>query len=395
MSIEKNTKLSVRLMSVCMQMGLDGGDRVAFVLVGEPGIGKTQGVRAVCNTLAEKLGKDFPAEIWSGPQIQAEDAAGLPVPDLEAGTTRLLPLRIGDQVTPAGMGVVCIDEMGSVSPSQEAAFLNFLQGGRLGERVLDNKIALGAMMNPANIASNGRDLGLAASNRFVWIDWKLEESAWFDYMLGGKGLAATVDVLPKDWEKQYGHIARSYIVSYVRKNPSALQKMPNAHDGSQAWPSPRSWETAARLLAAVMSTGERKESDLAYLAVEGCVGAEAQSFMSFLIEANLPDPEELLEAAAKDSEKALKKLPERHDHKAVTLEAVAVAATQEHKDRVKRWETAWELVGPVFIKEQDVGLNAAKYLATNKPEGAKNPPETLKVLEILRKAGIIASPKKR
>lgn len=162
---DNNTRTNVRLVSVIMQMGLHSGDRVVFNLIGEPGIAKTKGVEAICLALSEALGKEFPSEIYSGPQIQAEDFSGLPVPDLELGRTRLLPLRVGDKVEKVGMGLVCIDEFGSLSPAQEAATLNFTQGGVLGERTLPNPIAIGVMMNPENIASNGRGLGLAMSNR--------------------------------------------------------------------------------------------------------------------------------------------------------------------------------------------------------------------------------------
>jgi hypothetical protein len=207
-------------------------------------------------------------------------------------------------------------------------------------------------------------------------------------MLGGKGLAVDVEILPQGWEEKFGHVARSLVVSYTRRNPGQILEEPKDHDVSKAWPSPRSWETAARLLAATMALGERKESDLSHLAVEGCVGAgAAESFMQWVINMNLPDPEELL----KDAEKALKKLPKRHDQRAVTLEAVAVAACQDHKDKIKRWETAWAIVGPVFIQENDVGMSAAKHLAKNIVPGAKRPPETKQVIEILRKAGLLPS----
>ena len=383
-----NTRTNVRLLSICLQMGLHGGNRVVPMLVGDPGIAKTEGVKRICEKLSEALKIAFPHEIYSAPQIQAEDLAGLPVPLIEEGRTALFPLRIGDKVVKAGAGVVALDEFGSVTPAQEAATLNFFQGGVLGEHTLPNEVAIMGMMNPESSASNARGLGAASSNRMCFIPWRLDASAWYDYMLGGAGLATDIEVLPKDWEEKFGHIARSLVVSYMRRNPSALLEVPSEHDVSKSWPSPRSWETAARLLAATMAVGERKESDLSHLAVAGCVGdGHAESFMQWVINMNLPDPEELL----KDAEKALKKLPKRHDQRAVTLEAVAVAACQDHKDKVKRWETAWAIVGPCFIKENDVGMSAAKFLAKNIVPGAKRPPETKQVIEILRKAGLLPS----
>lgn len=385
-----NTKTNVKLVSICMQMGLQGGDRVTFMLVGEPGVAKTKGIEAIAKKMNEVLPGTFVAEIHSGPQIQAEDASGLPVPDIEAGITRLLPLNIGRDVLKADAGVVCIDEFGSLSPSQEAAFLNLLQGGRLGERILPNCIALGGMMNPEDAgAAAGRALSAAAANRLVWIPWTLDPGAWFDYMLGGEGLSSEIKVLPKDWERNYAHVAKSLVVSYLKKNPGQLQNMPPEHDASKAWPSFRSWETASRLLAAIMSTGESEKSDLANLAVEGCVGSAAEPFMSWLIHLDLPDPEEVLA----NPDRADKLLPKREDYLAVSLEAIAVAACQDRKDIKERWETAWEIIGPIFIEKQDVGVEAAATLAKHMHlpalRGAKRPPETRKVFDILKSCGVM------
>ena len=383
-----STRTSVRLLSVCVQMGMHGGKRVVPMLVGDPGIAKTAGVECIADALGEALKISFPYEIYSTPQIQAEDIMGLPVPLMDEGRTAFFPLKLGQKLVKAGAGILAFDEFGSVSPAVEAATLNVFQGGVIGEEVLPNSVAIMGMMNPETSASNARGLGPAASNRLLFIPWHLDAAAWFDYMLGGKGLSVDIEVLAKDWEEKFGHVARSLVVSYIRRNPGALLNVPPEHDASKAWPSPRSWETASRVLAAVMSLGERKESDLAHLAIAGCVGeGEAESFMDWMIKINLPDPEELL----KDAEKALKKLPKRHDQRGVTLEAVAVAACQEHPDKIKRWETAWAIVGPVFIKENDVGMSAAKYLAKNIVPGAKRPPETKQVIEILKKAGLLPS----
>lgn len=383
--MSQNTSDLVRLMSIIMQLGRDGGRAQAFVLEGPPGVGKTMSIDAVARAIEARTGEPFPAEVWSGPQIQAEDAAGLPVPDLESGTTRLLPLRLGDQVLPVGRGVLGIDEFGSISPSQEAAFLNLLQGGRLGERTLPGTIALCAMMNPDDHASNARSLSAPAANRFVWLSWRLDTNTWLDYMKGGPGFGVSVEILKEGWEKEYGPKARSLIASYIKRNPSSLLAMPQAHDASKAWPSPRSWETAARVMAACMSVGERKESDLVHTAIEGCVGeGHAEAFMHWLVDMNLPDPEELL----KDPKNASKLFPERNDQLTITMEALASAACQDKKDKTERWKKAWEILGPVFTKQNDVGLNAAVELAKNHPAGTELPPEASNVVKILEKAGM-------
>jgi DNA polymerase III delta prime subunit len=372
-----------------MQLGAHGGKNQAFMLVGPPGVGKTLGLEAIARALSSRLGYDFPSEIWSGPQIQAEDAAGLPVPDLESGTTRLLPLRLGDKVMPARAGVLCIDEFGSISPSQEAAFLNLLQGGRLGERTVPSTVALGAMMNPEDCASNARGLSAAAANRFLWINWRLDIGTWLDYMRGGQGFGVNVDVLKPNWEAKFGSQTKSIIASYIKRNPSCLLRVPQAHNAGVAWPSPRSWDAASRVMAAIMSCGERKESDLVHLAVEGCVGkGDAESFMGWLIDSKLPDPEELLA----NPKEAPKLFPERNDHLTVTMEAVATAAMQNMNDEVKereRYKAAWDIIGPVFLKQNDVGLPGAILLSERIPKGfTEFHPAVKQVEAILRKAGM-------
>lgn len=380
-----NSQDTAYLLSIIMQMGLHGGKAQSFAIVGPPGIGKTQGIEALSKAIAAKLGSDFPCEIWSGPQIQAEDAAGLPVPDLESGTTRLLPLRLGESVLKSNAGVLCIDEFGSISPPQEAAFLNLLQGGRLGERILPSSVALGALLNPEDHASNARMLSAPAANRFIWLNWTLDPSTWLDYMSGGPGFGAKVGILKPDWEERFGPQARSLITSYIKRNTARLHAMPEIFKASGPWPSPRSWEAASRILAALLSLGERKESDLCHTAISGCVGdGDGDAFMSWLVSMNLPDPEELLASP----KKASKLLPERNDQLAVCMETLATAALMQHPERKDRWETAWEILSPVFEDKNDVGLAAASMLAADIPKGAAIPNIALKVYDIFQKAGL-------
>jgi hypothetical protein len=102
---------------------------------------------------------------------------------------------------------------------------------------------------------------------------------------------------------------------------------------------------------------------------------------------NLPDPEELL----KDPKNAYKLFPDRNDQLTVALESMCVAACQPHEKRVERWEAAWEILGPVFIKLNDVGFPGAQILARNKGNvpTAKLPKESLLFKEILKNAGLM------
>lgn len=381
----------VRMVSTIMQLGLhDTGIRIPFMLMGKSGIGKTVGFHAICNAISLGLHRPFVGEVYSGPQLQTEDLSGLPVPDLEKGVTRLLPLRVGFKVEAAlaqgGAGAIAIDEFGSLTNSQEAATLNLMQGGVLGERVLDTAIALGAMGNPADIAANGRELSGPAANRFAWFEWDLPASMFVDYMMGGRGFAAHIEVLPKGWQSRVAQ-CKARIGSYIKRNPDALHNMPPPHSAGKAWNSPRSWENAAILSAAVEALGERKTSDLAALAIESCIGdGAAMPYVQWLTDMNLPDPEDLL----RDPDNAKKLFPDRNDQLQVTMEALAAAACEkDHKDHIERWNTAWRILGPVLMEKNDVAITGAKQLALGTPQGAEFPKEARMIKPILKQAGII------
>lgn len=396
-------RTNVRFLSILMQLGLHGKNpkAQAFMLVGNPGTGKTEGLKAIAKEVENQLGKKYTAEVWSAPQIQAEDLAGLPFPDKETMTTRLLPLRVGksileDKNNPDNWGLVAFDEAGSISPAQEAALLNFVHGGKLGELELPESIARGCMMNPEEVASNGRNLSPPAANRFSWLEWEPDFNSWYDYMTKDKGFETNVEVLPKDWESTHFHYAKSLIAQYLKRNQGSLFKMPEAHNASCPWASPRSWTNAARCLASVLAIKEKSTSDLAFLSTYSCVGEEARSFVRWLTEMDLPDPEELL-ANPKEGKKLLDKVAakNRMDQLTVVLESLAAAAIQDSKSRSKkfqdRWTTACELIFPIFTEKNDVGLPAAHTLVQVLSDvDPKNfPKEAQKIQEIMKKSGII------
>lgn len=390
-------RTNVRFLSIVTQMGLHGGKSQAFMLIGNPGTGKTEGLKSIAHEIEKRLGKKFTAEVWSAPQIQAEDLAGLPFPDIASGTTRLLPLRVGmsilsDKENKNKWGLVAFDEAGSISPSQEAALLNFVHGGKLGELELPESISRGCMMNPEEVASNGRSLSPPAANRFAWIDWEPDFSSWYDYMTKGKGFESNVEILPEDWEASNLQFAKSLVAQYLKRHQGALFKMPQAHNASCAWASPRSWTNSARCLAAVLSIKEKPTSDLAFLSVYSNVGEGAREFMKWVTDMDLPDPEELL-ANPKEGKKLLDKVAakNRMDQLTVVLESLAASAIQDNKKFQERWKTASELIFPIFLEKNDVGLPAAWTLTQvlSKVDHKNYPKEATKIKEIMQKSGII------
>jgi len=368
-----------KLISILMQMGMPKNGRkdangkpiraaLPGLLVGEPGIAKTDVVNHIARMIAEKSGQSFPIETYPTPQLNAEDMSGLPVPNREDKVTDLYPLRIGKQVIEAKRGCVFLDEISSAPASVGAAALTFIQNGQLGQTLLDPAVARMAAMNPAEIAAAGRELTAPESNRFCWIPWDLESADWVDWMRGGAGAAKEVVILPDNWEADYWNEAMQLVTSFIERHPTALHNCPQAHDASQAWNSPRSWTNSTRLMAACLSVGESHSSGLTTEAIEGCIGEDtATKFLTWVRELDLPDPEAILANPDKV------KMPERADKLSVVCEAIVVASTREHPQRKQRAQVCYDILEELFETKSDMALPAIQQMVRRLPNRAERP----------------------
>jgi hypothetical protein len=137
---------------------------------------------------------------------------------------------------------------------------------------------------------------------------------------------------------------------------------------------------AARLQAAGEAAGAGELATS--LLIRGCVGAGAGvEFLTWLAEADLPDPETVL--ADPDSFT----LPARGDRAYAALSSVAAAvSTNATPDR---WERGWKAFARAPDRAPDVAAAAARTLARCRPHGASIPPEVKSFAPLLREAGII------
>jgi len=363
---------------------------VTTLCTGKPGIGKTAIVRAITKQieLAKHGGKGFPFVVTNAAQGMAEDIGGAQVPNHENKTMEGYIMGAIKTFVIHGKGVHLCDEYGSANNNYRAAMLSVNEGRLYGDHHLPN-VAVVCCMNPPDIATNGADMTPPESNRFFWLPWNLEDSAWFDYMLGGNGAATQVPILPDKWEDSYLPKAKSLIVSFLKRNPKRIHDMPPPEKATQPWPSNRSWEYAALMLGATRAAGFDLASDHVHAAVCGCIGtAVGDEFFAWVKDMDLPDPEELLA----DPANAHKLIHSRHDRAMVTLEAMAAAACEKsNKNFPKRWEAAWEILRPVIQSHQDRAEPAAKILARNKPPGCNFPQEAAALLKVRREVGISSS----
>jgi hypothetical protein len=372
--------LCTNLLAISIQANL------STLLVGDPGVGKTAILEALVEQLQERKykGKDFPLVITNAAQSMPEELGGAQVPNHETRTMDAYAMGAIKSLVKAGRGVHFLDEYGSCGPQMRAACLSVFEGRVYGDIRLPN-VAVVAAMNPPSIATNGQDMSLPESNRPFWIEWQVDDSAWFDWLLGGQGAVSNFPILPDDFEKTHLPKTRSLVAMYLKRNPKSIHVMPPPEKATGPWPSRRSWANAAKMFAAVLASGYAIEADEVHGAVKGFVGqSAADEFFRWVKDMDLPDPEALL--ASPKTAGGL--IPSKHDRAIACLESVAAAAIEDRPNKVNRWAAAWEILEPVIHSHQDRAMSAGAILASRMPAGAQFPAVAAKILKVRRDMGI-------
>jgi hypothetical protein len=387
--------------------------RVPVLLWGAPGTGKTSAIR----TMAEAMG--LPCETVIASIREPSDFAGLPV--VTGGdSVRFAPPLWARRLASAGTGLLFLDELTTAPPAVQAALLRVVLERTVGDLSLPADVAVVAAANPPEQAADGWDLSAPLANRLCHLRWEVTPQAVADGLANGwapprvprlpdgwavtekasRGVVAAflrarqavadglangwapprVPRLPDGWavtEKA----SRGVVAAFLRARPAlAIAPPASAADAGRGWPSPRTWEMAARLLAAADAAGAGGQARAAL--VLGAVGDGAGAeFLSWLVEMDLPDPEQVLA----DPDAFV--VPERGDRAYAALAAVAAAVAAQPTPQ--RWAAAWRVLGRCVPGAQDVAASAAMTLARCRPAGVVElPPEIAMFAPLVRDAGL-------
>lgn len=345
---------------------------VPVLLWGSPGTGKTSAVIA----LGKGLG--WPVEVVIGSIREPSDFAGLPV--VIDGAVHLAPPRWAQRLCAAERGLLFLDELTTAPPAVQAAMLRVVLERVVGDVTLPAGIRIVAAANPPDEAADGWELAPPLANRLVHLDWPVEGKAV------ARGLAVgfpTPVLLGLDERPNPGQVsaARAAVAAFLEVRPALVLQVPSSSAvASRGWPSPRSWEAVARLLAGCEASRASEEARAAL--VIGAVGeGPGLEFLSWLENADLPDPDVVL--ADPDSFE----LPQRSDRAFAVLTAVAAVAVA-HGD-IASWNAAWRVVARAARGAPDVATLVARTLATHRPEGAELPAAVLELAPVLRAAGLL------
>lgn len=364
---------------------------LSMLFEAQPGTAKStiiSGTGAQCGLGCEML----------SPGMRGEGAFGVvPVPD-RVGDRTLLTYPPPEWVARLGeRGIVFLDEINTAPPALQPPLLGLVLDGVIGATRLPPGVRRIAAMNSVEDAAGGWDLPPALANRFGHIKWEAPSvEHWTDWLLGesdgdlgtvldaAKEEARVLAAWPLPWSR-----ARGTVAGFIKRRPELLHKQPALGDPalSKAWPSRRSWEFATRAMASAevqgLSDVDTEEFVAAFIGV-----AAAAELSQYIREADLPDPEELL-----DGKTGWKHDPRRLDLTMAVLGSCA--ALVQAKDAPKRKERAaalWAIMAPIVKDAADVVVPAGRVLCKAHLSGLPEArPVLAKIQPILKGAGITAS----
>ena len=350
-------------------LGIAVAAGVPVLLWGAPGTGKTSAITAMA------AGMGVPCETVIAAIREPSDFAGLPI--VTAGEVRFAPPRWAQRLAVAGTGVLFLDEISTAPPAVQAALLRVVLERVVGDLPLPDGVVVIAAANPPEQAADGWDLAAPLANRFCHLDWTVEPAAFAQGLVSGFE-APQVPTLPPDWETEIPY-TRSLVAAFINVRPGLACELPSdAARAGRGWPSPRTWDMAARLWAAANAAGASTEAETALLT--GAVGeGPGIELLMWHLEMDLPDPEDVL------ADPDAFEMPERHDRAHAVLSSVAAAVAANATG--PRWLAAWKVVGKVGEHAPDVGAVAARVLAQCRPAGVAAPPEVKLFLPLLKDAG--------
>jgi MoxR-like ATPase len=354
------------------------GARVPVLLWGGAGLGKSSAVREMANAAS------LPCETVIASIREPSDFAGLPIVAAEGDSVRFAPPSWALRLAEAGRGVLFLDEISTAPPAVQAALLRVVLERTVGDLTLPDAVTVVAAANPPEQAADGWDLSPPLANRFCHLDWDLDASEWAEGILAGFDQPTVPQVTDESMRKELNN-ARAHVGAFV----SARSHLLHAHPGNEAaagraWPSPRSWEMAARLTAAGKVSGALDQVQA--LAVAGAVGpGAAAEFLAWREDLDMPDPESVL------LDPTSFRLPDRGDRAYAALAALTAAVIGDNT--ASRWEAAWTAISAATQRRQaDIAVAAIRTLIAHRPDGAVPAADVLaKMAPVLRTAGLFES----
>jgi hypothetical protein len=255
---------------------------IPVLLWGRPGVGKSSFIEGLAT---EALGVTTLIASIHDPT----DFSGLPV--LEEGEVRYAVPHWARQLEKSADSILFLDELSTAPPSVQSALLRVVFERRVGQFALPDTVRIVAAANPPDLMVGGWELSPPLRNRFVHLQWDIPATAYLASLTDGWPTASLPTVDREHHERRVTDF-RIRIGGFLQLRPDALHG--SAEENPFGFPSPRSWDFVAALLATADLLGYRvggEDQRIVLDLVAGCLGeATALPFVEYLTNLRLPDP---------------------------------------------------------------------------------------------------------
>lgn len=354
--------MSQRHTDTCTALGVALLADVPVILWGPPGQGKSSVVQELAR------GLDAHLETVIASIREPSDFAGLPVVDPVTRTASLAApswaVRLRDAVVEEGrLGIQFYDEVSTAPPATQAALLRPILEGVVGDLRLPEGVRTVAAANPPDVAADGWDLAPPVANRFVHLSWELDADTVREGFSTGWPAVAVPAV---DDSEVAALLTRTLALVgvFLGSRPELVTQLPrSSEEAGRAFPTPRSWEMAARLHAFARAAGAN--STVVTMLVAGTVGISAGGmFLNYLRELDLPDPETLL--ADPDSYVVDRRRTDR-----TYAVAASVWAATAARNTPERWVNCGTVLAAIAdAGSADIAFSHGRRWAAARPSGA-------------------------
>lgn len=220
------------LLSAGWQAQVAGGLTASWMLHGKPGIGKTEIVRQLANSIGARL---FDLRLTT---IEPQDLRGLPYYDHAAQKTIWYrPEDLPDD--PTQPSVLFLDELTAASPYLQPTVYGLLQERRVGRHVLPANVLIVAAGNTVDDGAVAYEMGTALSDRLIHVHLQADASDWLEHYAIPRGFSPAV-------------------TSFLRGRPDLLETTEDSlKRGDLIACTPRSWERASQIMQHIPERGAR------------------------------------------------------------------------------------------------------------------------------------------
>ena len=360
-------------------LGVAISARIPVILWSDPGQGKTSLIEsaAASGWLVEPVVASY---------SEPSDFNGLPVVRPDSSVVLAPPAWAKRLAEHDGPSILFLDEFSTSPVSVQNATLRMLTNHQVGALQLPETVAFVAASNPSDVSTGAFELSAPAASRFIHLDFSMPFEVYAEGLITQKWPTLPVHDLSAEQLAPFLDHEKVLVAGFLNARESQLTAIPkNAADRGRAFPTPRTWDYAARLSALAKAIGAPTE--VRQLLTAGVIGdVAAHEFLAWTALNDLPDPEVLLA-----DPKAASFADMRGDHVYVTLQGVLAAVSRNSTPA--RWTAAIEVCASAAGsgKSIDPAVPVVRTLLRpeHKPTGAAVPSSIKVFAPALQLAGLL------